>query len=66
MTADILILPIVRVERPEPPPEPPLVLHLHPRTARRLRAYARDCRVDPADLAVMLLEKILFPETIER
>lgn len=66
MTADILILPIVRVERPEPPAEQSLVLHLHPRTAARLRHLALDCRVEPGELAAMLLEKILFPETTER
>lgn len=66
MTADILILPIVRVERPEPSEGPLLVLRLQPRAAARLRNRARDCRIDPGDLAAMLLEKILFPETTER
>lgn len=65
MTADILILPIVRVEREAPTDGSIVVLHLQPRAAARLRSKARDCRIEPDELAAQLLEKILFPEESE-
>lgn len=64
MTAEIIALPLVRVERP-PAEGSILVLHLHPRAAARLRSRARDCRIEPDELAALLLDKILFPEKAE-
>lgn len=60
MSAEIISLPVVRVER-----EAPIVLRLRKRTAARLKSKARDVRMEPDELAAMLLEKILFPETSE-
>lgn len=62
MTAEIVTLPVVRVERGEPSGDLTLVLRLRPRAARRLRAKAKDCGIMPDELAALLLEKILFPE----
>jgi hypothetical protein len=63
MSADIITLPVVRVEREDfEPPLERFFVGLNPRTAKRLAAHARDCRIAPEHLAALLLEKILFPE----
>lgn len=63
MSADIISLPVVRVGREELEPRlERFAVGLDPRTAKRLRAKARDCRVAPEHLAALLLDKILFPE----
>lgn len=61
MSAEIITLPVGRVER-EPPCELVLTLCLRPRAARRLQAKAKDCRMENDEMAALLLEKILFPE----
>lgn len=62
MSAEIITLPVVRVERGQPSGDLTLVLRLRPRAGRRLQAKAKDCGITPDELAALLLEKILFPE----
>lgn len=62
MTADIHVLPVVRIEREALPEGSIVVLKLQPRAAERLRSKARDIRIEPDELAALLLEKVLFPE----
>lgn len=62
MSADILVLPVGRIDRNKPQGDLVLVLRLRPRAARRVQSKAKDCGVTPDELAALLLEKILFPE----
>lgn len=61
MSAEIIILPIIRVERPQRSEEFILPLHLHPRTAARLRNRAREWNLSEAEAAEMLLDEALDP-----
>lgn len=64
MSAEIIILPIIRVERPERSSMEEIVtLHLHPRDMARLRRRADLWNLTVVEAAEMLLSDALDPRS---
>lgn len=65
MSAEIIILPHVRVERSEPPAGSVMVLHLHPRDLARLRRRATEWNMTEVETAEALLSQALDPRVLK-